>query len=183
FFQTDGVDLADDNGNMYLFWHNEDGTYGTPDLLAGQATLVANVDGTYTLTYKDASSTDFNSGGLMTSHTDALGNKTSYTYNTDGSVATMTDPSNHTTTYAYTSGLLTSVTDFAGRVTSYTYDGNQLASITQPAPGDGEATPETTFTYDSTNGLLKTITDASGTKTLSYDQWRAVTKIQNPDGT
>jgi len=30
---------------------------------------------------------------------------------------------------------------------------------------------------------LATITDASGTKTFSYDKWRAVTKITNPDGT
>ena len=109
YFQTDGVDLADDVGNMFTFVRNPiNGSYSTPDLLAGNS-LVRNNDGTYTLTFQDHSTMLFNASGQMTSYTTPVGNTTSYTYNSDGTIASMTDPAGRTTTYAYTNGQLTSV--------------------------------------------------------------------------
>ena len=100
--------------------------------------------------------------------TDAAGQTTTYTYNTQGQLATVTPPtrlghSAETTTYGYTS--------------------NYLTSITRPLSG-----ATTTLTYDTLNShtvnRVKTVTDAvSYMLTYTYDAWDRVTQILYPDAT
>jgi RHS repeat-associated protein len=83
------------------------------------------------------------------------GSVTSFTYNSNGTLATITDPLNHTTTINYCpSGqsncplwMVQSITDANNKTTSYTYDGrgNRL-SVQDPVN-----TNPMTFTYDAMN--------------------------------
>ncbi|MGH7192091.1 MAG: hypothetical protein ACREJM_00995, partial [Candidatus Saccharimonadales bacterium] len=125
----------------------------------------------------------FSSTGWLTKSTDRVGNWLEYSYNGDNTLASVLDNVGRLTSFTYTAGHLSSVTDFAGRTTSYVFTGGQLTQITRPAPGDGEAQPVTTLGYDSSTGLLDAITDSDGTTNLSYNKWRAVTKIVSPDNT
>ncbi|HUY90664.1 MAG TPA: Ig-like domain-containing protein, partial [Pirellulales bacterium] len=189
YFNAGGADLDDGSGNMHYFWlaGGDPGmptNYTTPPELWGDMTLVGNTDGTFTLTSKTRETWQFDSNGFLMNYSDVLGNTTSYAFNIDGTVATVTDPENRTTAFTYSGGRLASTTDFAGRTTSYSYDSEgRMTFIEPPPPGHGEAASTTALTYDATTGLLSSYTDATGTTSYSYDKWRAVTKVTHPDGT
>ena len=112
--------------------------------------------------------------GNPLSRTDENGNTTTYTYDPNGNVLTVTVPisSGHTatTTYTYNSfGDVLTVTDPLGFVTTNTYDSNgNLLSVTTPAPGNGASASVTQFAYNSL-GELTNITDPRGNATsLTY---------------
>ncbi len=178
-----GVSLEDGSGNVYFFEQNGDGVYAPPDDSPQFASLVKNQDGTFTLTMLDHSTEQFSGAGLLTKSTDKDGNWLDYSYNNDTTLAAVQDNVGRTTAFAYSGGYLASSTDFAGCTTSYVITGGQLTKITRPDPGDGEAQQVTTLGYDPATGLLDAITDSDGTTSLTYSQWRAVTKIVRPDNT
>jgi len=100
--------------------------------------------------------------------TDAAGETTNYTYNSQGQVTSITPPTR--------SGL-------SAETTTYAYTGNYLTSITGPLSGATQ-----TFTYDTLNSQtvnrVKTVADAeSYTLTYSYDNLDRVTQIEYPDTT
>jgi RHS repeat-associated protein len=101
-------------------------------------------------------------GNLLTS-TDVLGETFTYTYNsTFNLVTSITDPLNHTRSFAYDStGDLTSVTDENGHATTFTYDTyGQPLTLTDPLG------KQTTFTYDlSENPII--VTDPLGNATTN----------------
>ncbi|HVX60439.1 MAG TPA: Calx-beta domain-containing protein, partial [Pirellulales bacterium] len=186
-----GVDLADGSGNMYWFASNGSGEYVSPANAPGFATLAAATGGGYTLTDKQGNVENFDASGNLLSKVDPDGNKTQFTIS-GGLIQQITDPEGRTTTFTYdttdyTQPMVSSVTDIDGRTTSYTYQSvaghYQLASITRPAPGNGEAQPVTTFGYDATTGLETSMTNADGTTTFSYNAFRGVSQVTSPDGT
>jgi RHS repeat-associated protein len=105
------------------------------------------------------------SGNLL-SVTNAKSEKTSYTYNCDGTVATQKDARQAVTTYTYSGGLLQSVQDPLGNVTSYTYDGNgNQKTETRTRIVDGVVeTLVTSYEYDG-NGQRTKMTYPDGTFT------------------
>ncbi len=119
------------SGTTARYVSNGQGGYVTPDGFT--ATLVKNVDNTYTLTQTDGTKLDFNTTGKLTARTDRNGNATTFTYSS-GRLATITDPNSRQTTLAYTSGLLSSITDPASRVTTFTQTSGKLTSVTAPDP-------------------------------------------------
>jgi len=175
--------LEDGSGNVYAFIKDANGNFVPPGDSPQFTSLVKNQDGTYTLTMLDHGTEQFSSAGLLTKSTDRVGNWLQYSYNGDNTLASALDNVGRTTSFTYTGGYLSSVTDFAGRTTSYVFTGGQLTKISRPAPGDGEAQPVTTLGYDASTGLLNSVTDSDGTTSLSYNKWRAVTKIVSPDNT
>ncbi len=88
------------------------------------STITQNIDGTFTRLMKDGTTIEFDSAGLQTAVVDRNGNTTSYAYDVDDNLVTITGPVGLVTTFAYTGGLLASVTDPAGRVTSFAHDAN-----------------------------------------------------------
>jgi YD repeat-containing protein len=135
----------------------------------------------------------------LLTETDALGRETSYTYDTEGRVLTVTapdagvttrtygpsgpltitDPISRTTTLAYTAaGKVETITDPRSKTTTLDYDAyGDLESVTDPL------SHVTTFGYDAM-GRRTTVTDAlEHTTTTAYDSRGRVTRITNHDGT
>jgi RHS repeat-associated protein len=105
--------------------------------------------------------------GNITQMTDELGRITSYAYNSNNSVALITQPAvngtNPKTSYTYNSfGEPLTVTDPLGNVTTNTYDAHgNLLTVATPAPNSNTAPSVTQFAYNSL-GELTQITDPLG---------------------
>ncbi len=119
------------------------------------------------------------------SSTDDLGNTTSYTYDSNNNLASVSKPLNPTatasTSYTYNSfGEVLTSTDPLGNTTTNTYDphGN-LLTVTSPAPNGNTAASVTQFQY---NGLgeLTQITDPKGNiTTLTYTSVGLIATIKD----
>lgn len=164
------------------FARQADGTYAAPRGLDGTLTVA---DGTYTLSTHESGEqfrfgcdscrvgtiTDpggnrttftYRSDGTPESATDELGRTTAFTVDADRRITRIDAPGNRVFRYAYNgAGLLESYTGPAGRVTHYTYDSsNRLTRVARP---DG---PVTRFTYSGPQGgrrvaSMTRVTDAA----------------------
>jgi RHS repeat-associated protein len=119
----------------------------------------------------------YNSRDLVESRTDALGDKTSYTYNDAGWLKTVVspdgnvpgaNPANFTTTYTYDGdGNRASVVNALGGETDYTYDA--LDRLTQKVVhGVSAGTETTTNSYDANGNLTQVVDPAGRTTTMTY---------------
>jgi RHS repeat-associated protein len=95
----------------------------------------------------------------------ALNQTTTYAYDNNSNLTTLTDPLNHATGNTYDAlNRLTQVLDPANGITQYTYDGtNNLTQVTDPR---GLAT---IYTYDGLNNLTKLVSPDTGTTTSTFD--------------
>ena len=101
----------------------------------------------------------------MTSSTGTTLATTTYTYNTDGTVATKADANSHQTTYGYdTDGNLNSVTTPNSRVTGWSYNGLGVKTSRTDA-----LSRTTSYTLDNWLRTTTTTYPNSSTKTFSYD--------------
>jgi RHS repeat-associated protein len=123
----------------------------------------------------------------LTAQTTPLGEKTSYTYDADGRRSTAVDPRGnapganaaaYTTTYAYNADNdLISVTDALKHVTKYSYDSaGRRTKVTDPA---GAATA---FAYDAANRLTAVTAPDGGTTTYVYDAANRLTSQTDANG-
>ena len=109
---------------------------------------------------------------LLKSSTDALGNQTSYVYDSFGQLITIKDVENNETHFTYNSiGQMTTITDALGRVAFFAYDpSGALSSITENYDighlhnEDNQYNLSSSFAYD-LQGRLETITDTNGLTT------------------
>ncbi len=134
--------------------------------------------GRYTITRYDSSgrvSCVAQPGGDCVAATGAL---TTYTYDSAGRQATVTDVNGGTTTTTYTpGGRKKTVTDPDGGVTTYTYDSSGRTSTVQNPDGG-----VTTTTY-TPQGWVASSTDASGlTTSYTYDAAGRQLTSTTPDG-
>jgi RHS repeat-associated protein len=138
--------------------------------------------------------------GLLESETTPGGAVTSYSYDTNGDLAQVKEPSGRYTDYTYdglgrpvTSTVHTSTGPSAGETTSYTYTPtSQQASVTYPAVTNSVTNVahqlEDTYAYDADNNLLtKTESDLTGrdpsrTTTYTYNDHDEVATITQPAG-
>jgi YD repeat-containing protein len=118
--------------------------------------------------------TQYDSFGNVTLKTDELGHTTSYTYDSNQNLRTVSVQAGSgtyaTTTYTYnTFGEPLTVTDPLGNVTTNAYDPNgNLLSVTTPAPNGSTPASVTQFAYNSL-GEMTQITDPLGRLTkLAY---------------
>ncbi|MCZ6789325.1 MAG: hypothetical protein O7D33_05215 [Chloroflexi bacterium] len=141
------------------------------------STLVRNADDTFTRTLKDGTKINFDANGLQTSVVDRNGNTTSYAYNPDGTLASITDPAGLVTTFSYTGGTLSSITDPTGRVSQLTVDGNgDLTEITDP---DGAVT---SYAYDGQHLLTSQSNPLNVVTSYQYDFAGRLRQTSLPDG-
>jgi RHS repeat-associated protein len=138
------------DGQQLLFTLNPDGTFTPPT--GGRSTLAA-VSGGYELVTHDQLHFRFDGQGRLLSERDRNGQGLSFSYNPDGTLATIVDSVGRTISFSYDGGMLSQVSLPDGRHVGYGYDGNgRLATVTDARNGI------TRYTYDP-NGLLATIVD------------------------
>ena len=138
--------------------------------------FVKNVNGTFTVTSKTGTVSNFSTLGLLTSVVDPNGNTTTLSYadrNSDGianELISITDPFGRVTNINYTSGNVSSIDHLSGRTTTLTYSGSNLSGYTLTDPdGSGPLTaPDVGFAYAS--GQLTSRTNPlSQTTSYAYD--------------
>ena len=95
---------------------------------------------------------------------DRNGNTTSFAYDADDRLTSVTDPVGLVTTLFYSGGLLTSIVDPANRLTQFGHDGaGNLTTITDP---DGLSR---SFGYDSRHRLISQVSKRGFQTTYTYD--------------
>jgi len=185
------------DGQQLVYTQNPDGSFtGPPGSLAS---LVKNIDGSYTATTKRREHYTFDSSGRLTGVTDrnnqgstltydgggrlsavsGSGRSLAFGYDTAGMLASVTLPDGRYVGYTYTTGLLTDVRDLRGHHTTYAYDsGNRLASIL-----DANSHFTARNTYDSAAGRVTDQYDARGNHTtFAWDAYTQTTTMTAPDG-
>ncbi len=155
------IDSAD--GSSEAFATQAGGAFVAPPD-SQQALTKNSATGVYTLTDGPTGDrTYFSASGQISSEADNNGNSISFAYNTNGTVASITDTQGRVITLSYSSGLITSITDPTGRSESYGYNAaRQLTSFT-----DGAAN-HWSYGYDG-SGQLDQLTDPDGhVTTIAY---------------
>jgi len=165
------------SGYQIPFIKDPDGTFTAPTGI--DAALVRNTDGTFTfLAHKNGTKENFSSGGYLRSQVDQNGNTISLAYNTDNTLASITDTQGRVSSMTYMSGLVSKIVDPGSRTYQFAYDANKrLTSATDPA---GKPTQ---FAYDSGSNLTQ-ITDPNGNQTrIAYatgSRVASITYVTNP---
>jgi RHS repeat-associated protein len=174
------VQLADSKSNS---------TNYTMELIGGQwVTSTTQGSGCSSCTQRGNISFVADANGRPLSQTDENLNSTTYTYDSQGNVLTVTVPissgNTATTTYTYNSfGSVLTATDPLGNVTTNSYDANNnLLAVTSPAPGNNQPASVTHFAYNSL-GELTNITDPRGNQTtMSYFSTGLLQNITDAQG-
>ncbi len=108
----------------------------------------------------------YDANGNILTRTDALGNTTTFTYESVfNKVTSVTDPLGHVTTSTYdATGNLRTNTDENGNTTSFTY--NEFGQVTESTDPLGH---KTTFSYDAFGNLVSVTDTLGSTTTHQYD--------------
>lgn len=145
------------------------------------STITKDNGGGFTRRMKDGTQHRFNASGLQTATIDRVGKTTAYTYNADGSIATMgiIAPGEQTSrwvwTFTYAGGKLSSISDPAGRTTTITVDvQNNLVAATLP--------DNTTrrFAYDGNHRLVQETDQNNAVTDYAYDKYGRITTLTEP---
>jgi len=103
-----------------LIYEYSGGQYIAPDMVYD--TLTGNMDGTYSLKLQSKSTYRYNSNGRLASITDRNNNTISIQYNTSGQITQVTGASGKKLLFTYTGGKISKITDPIGRTVEYMYD-------------------------------------------------------------
>lgn len=175
------VILHGPTGYTTTFTKNSNGSYTTGS--GGNATLVRNGDGTWTLTQdKSLDRWDFFSDGTLSTLENKAGSTITMTYQPGNSkLAAIYDPLGRVTTVdSYDAGnRIVSMTDSTGAgYGPFTYDaGGNLTAF--PDRGGNNVG----FGYDSAGNLTSIVDPNGDTYALGYDSSKRVTSIAEPNGT
>ena len=164
--------VTEANGSTVTFYTSETGIFVAPQ--GTLATLVRRSTGGYSFCLRNTSTYTFNADGRLVAEQDLNGYTTTLTYQSvshhqgsgsyqTGQLASVTDPSGRSVTFAYNAtGLVSSVTNPAGGVTSYAYTHENLVSVTDPA---GRVTR---YSYDSKHRMVTETSRTGGVTTTTY---------------
>lgn len=133
----------------------------------------------YKLAFKDGSSWNFNTSGVLVSIKDQHDNTLTLNY-TSGNLTSVVDASGRTLTLSYVSGKLSTVTSFDGTTWSLAYDGSgRLITVTEPTIGSNPVT--TQYAYNLDNNVASKTNRLGKTWSYSY-QGNKLSYVQDPLG-
>ena len=142
------------------------------------STLRRNDDNTFTRFFKDGSRDEFGADGLHLRSVEPDGRVTSYAYDSNDRLVSITDPADRVTQIRYAGGKLDEIQDPAGRITRFVHDAaGNLIRIINP---DG-TTRE--FSYDARHLVLSQTDERGLTTSYGYDGTGRVITATLPDGT
>jgi RHS repeat-associated protein len=135
-----------------------------------QATLVKEVDGTWTFVRDKTQTLRFDSSGRLTALTDRNGYTTSLDYPSSSEIL-MTEPGGRTLTFTLNDGLVASVVDsvIPSRAVTYSYQGTYLDQVESFKMNAADSTPVTWgYDYDPGTGRLESVTDPRGNSNFTH---------------
>lgn len=160
-------------------WHRRLYTYSGGTYSAQPqdfSTLVKNPDNTFVLTHKEGLKYSFNSDGTLASMVDRNSNTVTFGYS-GGKLATISDPVGRSATLSYDGdGHLTAVTDPAGRNYTLGYSGGTLTNVTYPDGGTW------LYTYDDKAFMLSKVDPLGTSTTYSYDDNHRILSSTDTEG-
>ncbi|HEY5989389.1 MAG TPA: hypothetical protein VIV12_23870, partial [Streptosporangiaceae bacterium] len=152
--------------------------YGTPAPGTAGCPTTASSCNTVTAANGRSLVIGLNSTGLVTSVTDPMGRRWSYTYTSGGDLTSATDPMTHITSYTYGAGS-----------TGNPLNANNLLTITKPngQTGAPDAGKSTVNVYDSTGRVISQTDPMGYTTTFDYSDLdtstgSGVVRVNDPDG-
>ncbi|MEV0680274.1 RHS repeat-associated core domain-containing protein [Actinosynnema sp. NPDC050436] len=175
---SNGTILEGPNGYCVFFGLKSDGTFAPSNGL--HAKLTKTPDGGYVVSFDSSGERWlFTASGWLVSQSDRNGNAINNRYNTDGTLASVTDTQGRVTTFAYDGQKRPkSITDPSGQTFGdYVYDGlGHLSEFTDRAGGRIKVTFADEYPYVPTS-----VTDGrGGVYRFEYDaQWH-LTKLTEP---
>jgi RHS repeat-associated protein len=171
----DGSKIFVTDGNGKIFTFASDNMYATPP--GDFSTLVKNGDGTFTRSWPEGTTVQFDAQGRQVSETDNNANTTTWSYDGSGRLTTIEDPVGRQTTFTYSGGLLATITDPTGRQSQFEHDtdGN-LSRIVNPD------TSSRRFTYDLTHRMTSQVSERGFATSYAYDQFGRFKSATWPDG-
>lgn len=138
--------------------------------------LVKNSDGSWTRTYRNGITAEFNSLGNQTSIVDRVGRRVNYIYNSDQQLTQITNvTTGQTTELRYSGDKLSSIKDPANRETNFNYSGNLLSSVDFP---DGSSRR---YEYNEKGMLLKEFNERNLPTTYAYNSYNRLKSVTHPD--
>lgn len=177
------ADIIMPDGARYRFTANADGTFAPP--LGRRDMLVRNANGTFSMTLQRSRSIyAFNSDGSIASMTDNFGNALVFTYDPSGRVQTVTDASGSGRALTITwnpQGRIADVSDSSNParhiIYSYNNDGT-LAGMRDPVTPSGQQSLSYTYTTGRYGPVLARIDDR-WERVMSRLAWQADGKLQS----
>ena len=168
--------LINGNNTASLFSppETEGGPYQSP---AGDFSALTKDDaGQFVRTFPDQSESRFNADHLLAEYEDRQGRVSSYDYDDNGRLITITDPVGLQTTFQYAAEKIT-ITDPANRVTELELDDSgNLVKITDPDQTSRR------FDYDARHHMVGETDQRGKTETTLYDQYGRATQAIRKDG-
>ena len=167
--------LVDGDGSEAMYELLSDGSYDSPPGHFSTLTKLGN--GQFQHTTIDQTVSSFDANNRLSTVVDRNNNTTTYAYNTDGQIATITDAVGLVTTFNYTNGKVSSIVDPADRVTQFEYDTNgNLTRVTDP---DGTFR---TWEYDELHHIVAEVDKRGFREEMEYDFAGRALKATRKDG-
>jgi len=175
-----GILTVDGTGGASFFRSSCSGStciYAGP---AADASKLVQVGSTYQRQYPDGSYVNFRSDGTASASCDRFNNCTTYSFNTDGTVNSIVDPTNTAVQFAYTGSpaTLSTISVPGGgstrRVSTFTVTGGNLTQIQDPD------NVYTSFSYDGVHRMTQTTDRRGKIWTTTYKNDGTVDSAQAP---
>ena len=171
---SDGSILLKEGNWQRRLYTLSGGTYSAQPL--DYSNLVKNSDNTFVLTHKDGLKYTFNSDGTLASMVDRNNNTVAFSYS-GGKLTTISDPGGRSASLSYDAdGHLTSVTDPAGRNYTLGYSGGTLTNVTYPDGGTW------LYTYDDKAFMLSKVDPLGTSTTYTYDDNHRILSATDAEG-
>lgn len=184
-FDADGsVTWLDSTGNHFIFAPDGNGGFVTPESIYGTFT---NTGSGFLWRDKSGLKHEFDSSGKLVKIQDRYGNGYLISYDASDQIATVSDlviPS-RTLTFTYTEGRVASISDFTGRSWTYAYVNGRLSHVTHPTDADTPlaSVQYTYYTDPARDGLLhQVINPDGGMVQYSYYANRRGFEVTDPEG-